>query len=53
MQAHLKPYQPQYKHTENELNGCNMQAAKSDPKQVNHKQARPKRNINLPVKLDL
>ena len=49
MQAHLKPNQPQYKYSENELNSCNMQTVKSDP---NHKQARPKRNIKPPVKLD-
>ena len=30
-----------------------MRTVKSDPKQVNHKQARPKRNIKPPVKLDL
>ena len=51
MQAHLKPYQLHYRYSENELYSCDMQTVKSDPKQVNHKQARPKRNISPPVKL--
>ena len=53
MQAHIKQYQLQYKYSENELNSCNMWTVKSYPKQVNHKQVRPKRNIKSPVMLDL
>ena len=48
MQAILKPYQLQNKYTENKLNSCGMRTVKSDPKQ-----ARLKRNIKPPVKLDL
>ena len=47
MQAHLKPYQSQYKYNENELNSCDMRTVTSYLKQ-----ARPKRNKKTPVKLE-
>ena len=53
MQAHLKLYQPHYKYSEHELYSCDMWTVKSDLKQVNHKQHRPKRISKPPVKLDL
>ena len=45
VQAYLKPYPLHCKYSEIELNSCDMQTVKSDPKQVNHKQTIPKRNI--------
>ena len=61
-QAYLKPYQPQFKKTEDEHSDTDMQTLKANCKQfdsVNNKnnqaqfQSRPKRDIKPPVKLDL
>ena len=35
------------------MNNCDARTLKSDLKQINNKQIRPKCNINPPVKLDL
>ena len=51
MQMHLKPYHPQ--HNKDKMNNCDVQTLKSDLKQINNKQTRPKHNIKQPVKLDL
>ena len=61
-QAHLKPYQPQGKKSEDEhstLQSSDVQTLKANCKQFdkknNHVQSysRPKRDIKPPVKLDL
>ena len=51
MQNHLKPYYPQ--HNKDKMNNCETQTLKSDLKQINNKQTRPKCNIKPPVKLNL
>ena len=57
-QAHLKPYQPQCKKTEDEHSGSDMQTLKANCKQCdnikcknNHAQSpsRPKRDIKPPI----
>ena len=61
-QAHLKPYQPQYKITEDEHSDSDMWTLKANHKKFdniksNNKQeqscSRPKRDIKHPIKLDL
>ena len=58
-QAHLKPYQPQDKKSEDEhlSQSTHMQTVKNEPKKPhisnNLVQSRPKRDIKPPVKLDL
>ena len=51
MQNHLKPYHPQ--DNKDKVNNCNAQTLKSNLKQINNKQTRPKCNIKPPVKLSL
>ena len=60
-QAHLKPYQPQYKKTEDEHSDNAMWTLKANCKQFDNAQtknnqvhfhSRPKRDIKSPVKLD-
>ena len=51
MQNHLKPYHPQQ--NKDKMNNWHAQTLKSNPKQINNKQTRPKHNIKPPVKLDL
>ena len=61
-QAHLKPYQPQCKKTEDEHSDNNMQTFKANHKQFDsvksknnqvQSYSRPKRDIKPPIKLDL
>ena len=61
-QAHLKPYQPQCKKTEDEHSDNNMLTLKANCKQFNNVKSknnqvqshlRPKRDIKPPIKLDL
>ena len=61
-QAHLKPYQPQCRKTEDEQSDNNMQTLKASCKQFDsvksksnqvQSHSRLKRNIKPPVKLDL
>ena len=51
MQNHLKPYHPE--HNKDKINNCDAWTLKSNLKQVNNKQTRPKHNVKPPVKLDL
>ena len=48
MQTHLKPFQPQFKYNENEMNSYDMRTVEPDLKQ-----ARPKTNRKSPVELSL
>ena len=61
-QAHLKPYQPQFKKTEDEHSDNNIQTLKANCKQFDsgkskdkqvQSHSRPKRDIKSPVKLHL
>ena len=61
-QAHLKPYQPQCKKTEDEHSDSDMQTLKANPKQFDNTKSksnqvqshsRPKEDIKPPVQLDL
>ena len=61
-QAHLKPYQPQCKKTEDEHSDSDMQSLKAKCKQFDNNksknnhvqyQSRPKRDIKPPIKIDL
>ena len=61
-EAHLKPYQPQCRKTEDEHSDSDKQTLKANHKQFdnnksknNHVQShsRPKRDIKPPIKLDL
>ena len=61
-QAHLKPYQPQWKKTEDEHSDNDMQTLKANGKQFDNvksknnqvqSHSRPKRDIKPMVKLDL
>ena len=50
-QNHLEPYHPQ--HNKDKMKNCDTRTLKSDLKQINNKQTRPKHNIKPPVKLNL